>query len=221
MNLRFTLIVSAPLAKSEYSFYIRSMPKVSEEHRAARRRSVIDAAKRCIDRRGLQAVTMQSIIDESGLSTGSVYQYFRNKDDIVRAAVTASLNDLTLAVRPVFDRDPVPGPAELVGELTAAAVVSSARDGSDLTRVVLHGWGEALSNDELASVIRRVYLAFRSQLREVVVAWQEIGLVSRSADPADLAATLHSLLLGFLAQRALLGDADPQMHARGIAALME
>ena len=44
--------------------------------------------------------------------------------------------------------------------------------------------------------------------------------MSHSVDPTDLAATLHSLLLGFLAQRSLLGDTDLQMHARGIAALM-
>lgn len=163
---------------------------------------------------------MQGIIDESGMSTGSVYQYFRSKDEIVKAAVTASLEDLVRVARPVFDRDSVPDPDEFVGDLIATVAANSARDGFDLTRVALHGWGEALSNEELETLLRRAYLAFRSRLREVVAAWQEAGIISESVDAADLAATLHSLFLGFLAQQALLGDVDPRMHARGIAALI-
>ncbi len=196
------------------------MPKVSEQHRAAQRRRILDAARTCIDRSGLQAVTMQGIIAASGMSTGSVYGYFRGKDDIVVAAVAASLEDLRRVAGPLFGRDPVPGPAEFVGELTAAVADHSAGDGFDVVRVMLHGWGEALSNEELESLLRQAYLGFRSQLREVVEAWQEAGIVAESADPADLAATLHSMLLGFLAQLALLGEADPKAHARGVAALL-
>jgi TetR/AcrR family transcriptional regulator, transcriptional repressor of aconitase len=196
------------------------MPKVSEQHRAAQRRRILDAARTCIDRSGLQAVTMQGIIAASGMSTGSVYGYFRGKDDIVVAAVAASLEDLRRVAGPLFGRDPVPGPAEFVGELTAAVADHSAGDGFDVVRVMLHGWGEALSNEELESLLRRAYLGFRSQLREVVEAWQEAGFVAESADPADLAATLHSMLLGFLAQLALLGEADSKAHARGVAALL-
>jgi AcrR family transcriptional regulator len=196
------------------------MPKVSEQHRAAQRQRILDAARTCIDRSGLQAVTMQGIIDASGMSTGSVYGYFRGKDDIVIAAVAASLEDLGRIADPLFDRDPVPGPAEFVGELTAAVADHSARDGFDVTRVMLHGWGEALSNEDLESLLRQAYLGFRARLRRVVEAWQEVGIVDESMDPADLAATLHSMLLGFLAQRALLGEADPKSHARGVAALI-
>ena len=220
MNLRFTLVDALHLVKSESSFYIAGMPKVSEQYRAAQRRKIVDAARTCIDRSGLQAVTMQGIIDASGMSTGSVYGYFRSKDDIVIAAVAASLEDLRQVARPILGRDPVPGPAEFVEELTAAVADHSAKDGFDVVRVMLHGWGEALSNEELESLLRRTYMDFRSQLREVVEAWQKAGIVVESVDPADLAATLHSMLLGFLAQQALLGEVDPKAHARGIAALI-
>jgi len=49
---------------------------------------------------------------------------------------------------------------------------------------------------------------------------EEAWIASRSAHQADLAVTLDSLLLGFLARWALPGDVDLQMHARGIAALL-
>lgn len=196
------------------------MPKVSEQHRVAQRRRILDAARTCIVRSGLQAVTMQGIIDESGMSTGSVYSYFRGKDDIVIAAFAASLEDLRRVAEPLFGRDPVPGPVEFVGELTAAVADQAAKDGFEVVRTMLNGWGEALSNEELEALVRRAYLGFRSQLRGVVEAWQEAGIVAESVDPADLAATFHSMLLGYIAQLALMGEADPKAHARGVAALM-
>ena len=52
------------------------MPKVSEEHRAARRRQILDAAARCFARDGFHRTSMQDIVRESGISAGLVYRYF-------------------------------------------------------------------------------------------------------------------------------------------------
>ena len=61
------------------------MPKVGEEHREQRRRTILDAALACFDRRGLHGTTMQDIVAESGLSAGAIYTYFDSKDAIIAA----------------------------------------------------------------------------------------------------------------------------------------
>ena len=61
------------------------MPRVGEEHRAQRRRAILDAAVACFDRRGLHGTTMQDIIAESGLSVGAIYTYYASKDAIIAA----------------------------------------------------------------------------------------------------------------------------------------
>jgi AcrR family transcriptional regulator len=61
------------------------MPKVSEQHAAARRRQIVEAASRCFARRGFHRTTMKDIFRESGLSPGAVYTYFFGKDDLIAA----------------------------------------------------------------------------------------------------------------------------------------
>ena len=61
------------------------MPKVSDEYRDARRRSILDAAITCFERRGLHGTTTDDIAAEAGLSNGALYRYFDGKAAIVEA----------------------------------------------------------------------------------------------------------------------------------------
>ena len=61
------------------------MPKVTEAHRAARRRQVLDAAAACFARQGFHRTTMRDIVSEADLSPGAVYGYFASKADIIEA----------------------------------------------------------------------------------------------------------------------------------------
>src|SRR5882762_4806896 len=77
------------------------MPKVSQEHRDARREQILAAARRCFLRDGFQATSMQDLFAESQLSSGSFYRYFTNKEDVILAiaeenvsAVTSLIHDL-------------------------------------------------------------------------------------------------------------------------------
>jgi hypothetical protein len=44
-------------------------------------------------------------------------------------------------------------------------------------------------------------------------------VIAASADPEAVAQLLLSICLGFVAQRAMVGDADPRAHAEALAAL--
>ena len=97
------------------------MPKVSQEHRDARRAQILRAAAACFERKGYQRTTMADIIRESGLSAGAIYVYFTGKQDIVRAVAEESLSIRAETIIAQAD-DGALGPAALV----AAAVDSAA-----------------------------------------------------------------------------------------------
>jgi AcrR family transcriptional regulator len=59
-------------------------PDVSTE----RRTQIIEAALVCFNRKGYVHTTMDDITAESGLSKGSIYWYFKSKDEIFKAAIT-------------------------------------------------------------------------------------------------------------------------------------
>ena len=56
-------------------------PDVSE----IRRNQILDAATRVFVRQGFQHARMDDIVEESGLSKGTLYWYFKSKEDIINA----------------------------------------------------------------------------------------------------------------------------------------
>ncbi len=70
------------------------MPKVSEEHRAARRDQILAAAVQCVAREGFHKTTMSHVIAESGLSAGAVYGYFKGKNEIIKAIADLAIGGL-------------------------------------------------------------------------------------------------------------------------------
>ncbi|HMN77045.1 MAG TPA: TetR/AcrR family transcriptional regulator [Burkholderiaceae bacterium] len=198
------------------------MPKISEEHRAARRAQILDAAWRCFYRQGVQATTMEQIIAESGLSASAMYRYFGGKDDIIVAAIDTSLRGLARLLEPIVERDDAdapPGVADLVGRITAAIDGFTNRPGYNLTRIALHGWSEAQRNERLRGLMRDFYAAFRDRLAARVPRWQAAGEVDPAASPQDVAQLLMSVILGYVTQSAIVHDAEPAAHARGLAAI--
>jgi AcrR family transcriptional regulator len=54
-------------------------------HPAERRRQILEAAERIFSRKGFDKARMDDIVREAGLSKGSLYWYFKSKDELIRA----------------------------------------------------------------------------------------------------------------------------------------
>src|SRR6202453_5230193 len=59
------------------------MPKISTQQREARREQILAAALKCFSRDGFHQPTMADIVRQSGLSQGTLYLYFKSKDDLI------------------------------------------------------------------------------------------------------------------------------------------
>jgi TetR/AcrR family transcriptional regulator, transcriptional repressor of aconitase len=197
------------------------MPRITEERREARREQILEAARACLQEHGLEAVSMEMIIARSGLSTGAVYGYFKGKDELINAVVTEGTAAMGRQLVPIL-RDPEP-PAlpQLVERLlgTIAEFGMDKRDGIDRLLISLHGWSHSQSNPELRALTRVAYRRQRELFADVVRRWQAAGTFDPGADPDAMAELLQTIILGFVAQRALAGDADVQAHVGALEAL--
>src|SRR5579862_3325952 len=68
------------------------MPRVSEDHKQAVRRRILDAALVCLERNGFQDVTTRELLAEAGLSTGTFYNYFPSKEHLYEALAEEALS---------------------------------------------------------------------------------------------------------------------------------
>jgi AcrR family transcriptional regulator len=80
----------------------RSKEEVVSEFRI---QSIRDAAMRVISRKGMAAATMQEIADEAGIAKGTIYLYFRDRDDLVEKAFESAMNDLHQRVEEALETE--------------------------------------------------------------------------------------------------------------------
>lgn len=65
------------------------MPKVSDEHRDARRQQILEGARRAFGRYGYEGATVPRLEAETGLSRGAIFSYFPSKLDLFLALAQA------------------------------------------------------------------------------------------------------------------------------------
>jgi TetR/AcrR family transcriptional regulator, transcriptional repressor of aconitase len=182
------------------------MPVVTDAHREARRRQILDAAIECFTRDGFHRTTMQDIIAEAGLSAGAIYGYFGGKEDIIEAIADERHAREATFIEEAEMRD---GPTDAVREV-ARLFLSSLADEQERKRrrLGIQGWAEALRNPNVAKLVRKGTERVRRRLGELVRDGQERGELPAEADPDAMARVMVSIFQGFVLQQAW----DPRLR---------
>ena len=66
------------------------MPKVTEEHKEARREQILAGAQRAFARHGYEGATVARLEAETGLSRGAIFNYYESKEALFVALVRRS-----------------------------------------------------------------------------------------------------------------------------------
>ena len=179
------------------------MPKVSQQHRDARRGQILAAARRCFLRDGFHSTSMQDLFAEAGLSSGAVYSYFTSKDDVIVAIAEENMRGVTEMIRAIATQRPVRPVGAVLADVMDMLRAKDAQDGLGKLTVIV--WSEALRNPALAARFGAMVAQLHANLAEVVR--QSRGNLPGDVSADVLAITLLSLVPGYLLQLALLGPA--------------
>ena len=118
------------------------MPKVSEDHLAARRRQILDGARRCFAEYGYDKATVRRLEQAIGMSRGAIFHHFRDKDalffalahqDAERMAEVASREGLIQVMR-----DMLAAPDQFDWLATRLEIARKLRNDPEFSR----GWAE-------------------------------------------------------------------------------
>src|SRR5688572_18438622 len=86
---------------SEKDMAVKSKEEVVQEFRI---QSIQEAALRVISRKGMAAATMQEIAEEAGVAKGTIYLYFRDRDELVEKTFEGAINQLIRRVDLALER---------------------------------------------------------------------------------------------------------------------
>ncbi len=80
----------------------------------AKRQQIIDGARRCFMELGFEAASMNDITAEAGVSKGTIYVYFANKEDLFGALIDRERGAMLMSAQQLLEE-----PASIRGALTA------------------------------------------------------------------------------------------------------
>lgn len=177
------------------------MPRVTDDHLAARRRQILDGARRCFAQYGYEGATVRRLEQTIGLSRGAIFHHFRDKDtlffelareDAERMADVAAREGLIQVMR-----DLLAAPEQYDWLATRLEIARKLRNDPAFRQ----GWAERLAelSDATTERLRRQKQAGRlrddvpSAVLHIYLDLVLDGLVARLAageDPKNLSAVL-------------------------------
>lgn len=188
------------------------MPKVSEEHAAARREQILSAAQRCFSRKGFHATSMNDVFAEAGLSAGAVYSYFKSKDEIIVAMSERAVRMIVPFFDAVLAEEPVPSLEDVMLRYATRLEEVAAGAGSVAPQV----WAEATHNPALVPAVTANLQRMRDFWTEIARREQAAGRLAPEADPVAVGTVLFTMTPGYMFGHKLLGDISPDLVARGL-----
>jgi AcrR family transcriptional regulator len=177
------------------------MPKITEAKRESRRQQILDAALTCFSRNGFHNTTTSDIVRESGVAQGTLYLYFKTKDEIIAAlADDRHQGEAYITALAQSEPDPLHGLALLI-EIYGRSLNDPRR--SDMRRVGVQGWGEALRNPAVHESAVAGMTAVRNALVRLIARGQKAGEFRADIDAEATARILIATFQGLTLQTTL------------------
>jgi AcrR family transcriptional regulator len=194
------------------------MPRVSDQHLAARRQQILDAARICFTRNGFHATSMQDVIAEAGLSVGAFYRYFKGKEDLITAIAGQVVDDVSGEIGAITEHEPALPIDAAIGRLLDDFGPRLGPDG--IFRFAVQVWAESMRNPTLAEFVKQAYDRIRARVTALVRHAQLAGHLPAQGNTEAMGSALFGMLLGYLLQQTLTGTPDRETFLSGVRDLL-
>jgi AcrR family transcriptional regulator len=175
----------------------RHKPKGDKRERT--RAALLEAARALIREKGYERTTMEEVAKRAGMTTGSIYGNFKNRDDLFIALGQKYWAPVVPKVAPGATF------AEAMRAL-AKATLAAVHDRAPVAVGRLTGVAFALSNSELRARVHEI----TKGSYEIGAEWLRTFDASELPMPADvLVRVLHALIEGLVMQRILTPELCP------------
>ncbi len=175
-------------------------PDVSAERRA----QIIEAALACFTRKGYNNTTMDDIVTESGLSKGSLYWYFKSKDELFAEAMLAVFMDVGEGA--FAELEQCTNASDKL-RVVAKATVEFSKKIEGFFGLFLEFWASSPKREETS----QLWLGMLVQFKDIVVEIVKEGITSGEFKPVNAEELVWAMMAaydGLAAYTMLIPDLD-------------
>lgn len=178
------------------------------------RARLVESALVMIDRDGIDGARLRDIVDHAGMTTGSLYWFFKNRRALVNAALAEryirKMSSITEVAEQIIGEGLVIGdPLDLLGEI-AIRVADTDRVQARRERVQV--LAAALDDPILGKQVAEVERRLSAQITNVIRTAQDKGIIRDDVDAYSIAVLVQSTTIG-LASVDLADDLMPNEEA--------
>ncbi len=184
----------------------RAPDALKEVIRDFRRDQIMDTARRLFGERGTTDVSMDEIAAEAGVARSTVYVYFSNRDDLLRACVQSMYDRLEDTIALVVDDDAPP--VERLRRLILG-LLERIDESPDFFRLAMatQATAGAAGSAAVGGALMMIGLDMIRVLEELVVAGVAAGDFRGDIDPERAVVLVGQQIYGALSVRA--GEPEP------------
>ena len=172
-----------------------------------KRDGILDAARAVFSREGYAASSVDDVAAEAGIGKGTIYLYFKSKEELYLAALARDIRVFSVKARK--DMESVAGFREKI-EAFLRVRLDYCRAHEDFLRIYLSEYGSMCVKTPIGKELRRIQrtnMRYVSSVVQDAIDRREIRKVSAPA----LAATLFDMARGLI-ERRLLGWKEFQVR---------
>lgn len=181
-------------------------------------REILEAARRVVGRFGFEGTTLDRVAEEAGIAKGTVYLYFKNKDELLHSAVIEGVRELT---RELHRNDKVFAPPveRLAGIIREVFRQENAHQDFLKALILNFGFVTYKPGNPRDEELRQVYFGMLDYFASVIGPAME-SFPGQPLDPQLAAFMLNEMMTGSLRRRMLgITDAPPEADAEAVIEL--
>ncbi len=195
---------------------MRATSRKEREYRQ-RRQEILAAAEKRFALKGFHTTTMAEVAKESEFAIGTLYQFFKNKEDLYTTVLGERFDGLLDVVKREAE---APESCEKRIRSIVTTIVSFIEDNADFFRILLREWNSHgdTTNDKPMEVLIAKHFTYLELFATVIEEGRVQGLF-RDCAPRDMALVLAGMINIFTLDWLLEGQAYPLSSKIGV--LME
>jgi AcrR family transcriptional regulator len=143
-------------------------PKIIDKE--AKKMEIIHAAIQVFARKGLVKTKMTDIAEAAGIGKGTIYEYFRSKDEIFQSGFKKFFSEIEQDISKVTSA--TDNPVEQMRLLVSSYLKTLYKYGSEHVSIIMHFWAEGIRTQDQEMLdslnIGRIYEDYRRAVRAVL-----------------------------------------------------
>lgn len=195
------------------------MARTQQERRADTRERLLGAAALLFAEHGVDAVSVDTVAEAAGRTSGAVYDHFGSKQGMLLALLDEGAQSLVTVIAAEFELA-----ADIDDRLRAVAanvVTHPSEQTRRLMRLERELWLRAGRDEEVATALRERAREAHDRMARGFATWMAEGIIPADASADTLATVFGALVVGLeMRQRAEPGVLDVDEVARALGSVL-